>query len=96
MPSTQWEEKLREINWSIEDEHPRYRQGKWREVFDQQLSSTPFTIQSADPLFSLPLGEGSVDFEYWLTPERIWDRLHTLSRLSVLRGDRLDVSCFPN
>lgn len=91
-PSTEWEAKLKEINWSFDDGLPRFRHERWRDIFDKQLSSTPFTIQAADPLFSLPLGEGHVDFEHWLTREKIWDRLHTLSRISVLEGEVLEVS----
>ncbi|KAI4103696.1 MAG: hypothetical protein L6R37_003702 [Teloschistes peruensis] len=61
------------------------------QVFDKQLSSTPFTIQAADPLFSLPLGENSTEFTYWLSPQAIWERLHSLSQIAVLEGEELAV-----
>ncbi|KAL8693335.1 MAG: hypothetical protein Q9218_001814 [Villophora microphyllina] len=59
------------------------------QVFDRQLSSTPFTIQAADPLFSLPLGETSIEFTYRLSPEAIWDRFRSLSQIAVLDGQEL-------
>lgn len=65
---------LKDITWSFGNENARFRHEQWREVFEMQLESTPFTIQSADPLFSLPLGEESVAFTQWLSPEAIWDR----------------------
>jgi len=77
--------------WSFDDSQPRFRHEKWRQVFEKQLSSNPFTIQSADPLFSLPLGEASEKFTDWLSPEAIWDRYHSLSQISVLQGEELTV-----
>ena len=85
---------MKDITWSFDDEQPRFRHEKWREVFDRQLSTTPLTIQSADPLFSLPLGENSEKFTYWLTPEAVWNRYHSLSQISVLEGQELEVSAF--
>lgn len=82
---------MKDIVWSYDDQHPRFRHEKWRQVFENQVSSTPFTIQAADPLFSLPLGEDSAEFIYWLSPDAIWDRFHSLSQIAVLEGDELDV-----
>ena len=82
---------MKGIMWSFDDTQPRFRHEKWREVFDSQLSSTPFSIQSADPMFSLPLGENSEKFTYWLTPEAVWDRFRSLSQISVLTGRDLAV-----
>ena len=90
-PTTDWEGKMKDIMWSFDDTQPRFRHEKWREVFDSQLSSTPFSIQSADPMFSLPLGENSEKFTYWLTPEAVWDRFRSLSQISVLTGQELAV-----
>ncbi|KAL8795768.1 MAG: hypothetical protein Q9195_001820 [Heterodermia aff. obscurata] len=73
-PTTEWEAKMKDIMWSFDDSQPRFRHEKWRDVFEKQLSTTPFSIQSADPLFSLPLGEQSEKFTYWLTPEAVWQR----------------------
>lgn len=91
-PSTQWEAKLKDITWSFNDTQPRFRHEKWREAFEKQLSSTPFSIQTADPLFSLLLGENSEQFLDWLTPEAVWERFHSLSQISVLQGEQLVVS----
>ena len=90
-PTTDWEAKVKDIMWSFDDSQPRFRHEKWREVFDNQLSSTPFSIQSADPLFSLPLGEQTEKFTYWLTPEAVWNRFQSLSQISVLEGEQLEV-----
>jgi len=79
------------MTWSFDDSQPRFRHEKWRQVFEKQLASTPFTIQSADPLFSLPLGEASEKFAYRLSPKAIWDRYHSLSQISVLQGEQLTV-----
>lgn len=88
-PSTQWEAKVKDITWSFDDSQPRFRHERWREVFEEQLSSTPFGIQSTNPLFSLPLGENSEAFTYWLSPEAVWKRYHSLSQISVLQGEVL-------
>lgn len=78
---------------TFEDNEPRFRHEKWREVFDKQLKSTPLTlIVAADPLFSLPLGEYEEKFETWLTKERVWDRYSTLSQIAMLDGEKLEVS----
>lgn len=82
---------MKTIMWSFDDLQPRFRHEKWHDVFDKQLSTTPFSIQSADPLFSLPLGEQSEKFTSWLSPEAVWDRLHSLSQISVLEGEELVV-----
>ena len=83
---------MKDVTWSFDDQHPRFRNEIWRQVFDKQLESTPFTIQAADPLFSLPLGEGSAETLRWMTREAVWERYHTLSHIAVLEGDELVVS----
>ena len=83
---------MKDIMWSFDDSQPRFRHEKWREVFERQLSTTPISIQSADPLFSLPLGEQSEKFTYWLEAEAVWERFHSLSQISVLEGKDLTVS----
>lgn len=91
-PTTKWEAKLKEITWASGDDHPRFRHEKWRQVFEKQVESTPLTIQAADPLFSLPLGEESVKFTYWLSREAILNRYHSQSQFAVLEGEQLLVS----
>ncbi|KAL8767446.1 MAG: hypothetical protein Q9209_006032 [Squamulea sp. 1 TL-2023] len=90
-PTTKWEATLKEIMWSYDDQHPRFRHESWRKVFDKQLSSTPFTIQAAVPLFSLPLGEASVEFTHWVHPDAIWERFRSLSQIAVLEKEELAV-----
>ncbi len=89
--SSSWEEKVHKLVWTFDDDNPRYRHGKWRAVFDNQLKSSPLTIQTADPLFSLPLGEAKIGFTKWLSKEAIWDRIRTLSQIAVLEGEELEV-----
>lgn len=90
-PSTDWEGRLKDVIWTSGDDHPRFRHDKWREVFEQQLATTPLTIQTADPFFSLPLGEESVRFTHWISQETIWERYRSQSQFAVLEGQQLDV-----
>ena len=90
-PTTVWESKIKEVMWAYDDGHPRYRHDKWRDIFDGQLSSTPFTILSADPIFSLPLGEDHTKWTVWLSRDAVWERFHTMSHISVLEGEELVV-----
>ncbi|KAL8997865.1 MAG: hypothetical protein Q9169_002947 [Polycauliona sp. 2 TL-2023] len=89
VPTTKWEATMKEIMWSYRDQRPRFRHDVWRNVFENQVASSPFTIQAADPLFSLPLGEDSVKSIHWLHPDAIWERFRSLSQISVLEGDKL-------
>jgi len=59
-------------------------------VFDEQLKSNPLTLHFADPIFSLPLGEGSVPFQSWLSKEDTWKRYRTLSQVAILEGEQLE------
>ncbi len=54
--------------------------------------TSPLKIQAADPLFSLPLGEESTKWTHWSTPDKVWERLHTMSQFAVLEGEDLEVS----
>ncbi|QIX00126.1 hypothetical protein AMS68_005643 [Peltaster fructicola] len=73
---------------TFEDNEPRFRHEKWRDVFDQQIKSTPLTlIVAADPLFSLPLGENEEHFESWLAKDKVWERFSTLSQIAELEGE---------
>ncbi|ETI26992.1 hypothetical protein G647_10091 [Cladophialophora carrionii CBS 160.54] len=85
-----WEKTVKEIVWTFADDSPRFRHEKWRQVFDDQNASNPLSLHFADPLFGLPLGEGSVEFTTWLPKEDIWGRLRTLSQLAVLEGEELE------
>lgn len=79
--------------WTQDDSQPRFRHEKWRQVFDDQIKSTPFTLTfSADPLFSLPLAEHVEGWEVWLPKSKIWERLTTLSQISVLDEGEKEVS----
>ena len=64
----------------------------WPANFDKQLKSDPLSIHSADPLFSLPLGEHTDKWEIWLSKEAFWDRYRTLSHIANLKGEQVEVS----
>ncbi|KAF2810239.1 S-adenosyl-L-methionine-dependent methyltransferase [Mytilinidion resinicola] len=89
--TTTWESKLHDLTWTFDDNEPRFRHEKWKQVFDNQVKSTPLTIlTSANPLFSLPLGEDEVKFTTWLSKESLWSRYSTLSHIAVLEGEELE------
>ena len=90
-PTTKWEAKLKDMTWSWGNETPRFRHEQWREVFDKQLESTPFTIETAEILFSLPISEHFDIFTHWVNENAMWDRYHTLSQFSVMNGEQLEV-----
>ena len=87
---TGWEAKVRSLTWTFGDDKPRFRHEEWRQVFDDQLKSNPLSITAADPLFSMPLGEGTVPFEVWLSKENVWKRYRTISHIAVLEGEKLE------
>ena len=76
--------------WTFDDNSPRFRHEKWRQVFEDQNASNPLTLHLVDPLFGLPLGEDCVEFISWLSKEDIWGRLRTLSQFAVLEGEELE------
>ncbi len=80
----------------FEDSLPRFRHGKWRAVFDEQLRAGPLSIHTAEPLFTLPLGEHHVPWTVWLPKEAVWERFHTISYVAILKGEKLEVRrCIP-
>jgi len=88
-----WEEKLRDLIWSFDDNQPRFRHEQWRKVFDQQIESNPISLTtSANPLFALPLGENIEEWEIWMSKEAVWDRYSTLSQIAILEGEERKVS----
>ena len=91
-PATDWEGKMRDLIWSATDVEPRFRHKQWKQVFDDQLLSTPATIQAADPLFSLPLGQHTQEWTIWLqNKEAIWNRFNTISSIAMLPDDEREV-----
>jgi len=89
--STDWERTIRTLTWTFDDGKPRFRHHEnWRKVFDEQMGTNPLSILTADPLFSLPLGEDKVNFETWLAKEDVWKRYRTISHIAVLEGDELE------
>ncbi|KAI9792885.1 MAG: hypothetical protein M1833_000997 [Piccolia ochrophora] len=78
--TTDWEQKLKDIIWSLDDGMPRFRHEKYKQCFENQALM--------DPLFSLPLGEESIPWVSWLTPEGVWDRFSTLSQIALLEHGR--------
>ena len=78
--------------WTFNDQEPRFRHEKWRAVFDEQLKSTPLTIQVfANPIFSLPLGEHEEKWTNWLSKEAVWGRFQSISYIARLEGRELEV-----
>ena len=90
--TTQWEHKLKEIMWTFDDQDPRFRHAEWQKVFEDQNKTTPLTIQAADPLFSLPLGENIEKWTVWLSKEAVWGRFRSISYIARLKGSELEVS----
>ena len=73
---------------------PRFRDHKWKEVFEAQPASNPLrvirdTLTNNLPRFSLPLGEDRVPWSVWLAPEALWKRVTTLSQIALLEGEAL-------
>jgi len=78
---------MREVVHTFQDETPRFREGKWKQVFDKQGG---IGIDPLAPKFSWPIGEGSVEYEHRLRLDAIWSRLKTLSQIVILEGDELE------
>ncbi|KAI1457441.1 S-adenosyl-L-methionine-dependent methyltransferase [Annulohypoxylon moriforme] len=90
--TTKWEQKLNDFVCSLDDGLPRFRHQKWKDVFDQQIPTTPLqvlkdTFTDSLPKFSLPRGEDSVKWTVWLSEQELSLRLNTLSQIAVLKGD---------
>lgn len=85
--TTKWEQKLKDIFAGLEDGYPRFRHMQWREVFEQQLDTTPLqtlkdTFNQDLPLFSLPLGTEDIKWTVYLTDDELWLRYSTLSQIA--------------
>jgi hypothetical protein len=85
-----WETVMRDMIWSLEDDQPRFRHQQWKKVFDEQNASNPLTLHFADPIFSLPIGETSIEYETPLSKDDLWKRLRTLSQLAIMQGGDLE------
>lgn len=90
--ATTWEKDLGDMIMRLDDGHDRFRHMKWIDVFDDQLKSNPLQaltdgLTNEMPRFSLPLGTDRVEWTVWLTPERLWKRLNTLSQIVVMSDD---------
>lgn len=84
-----WESAMRDEMWAIPDGHPRFRDLKWKAVFDEQNRDNPFSLQaSADSLFGLPIGEQTFEFENWLSKENVWKRFNTYSQIANLNKEQ--------
>jgi len=84
-----WESTMRDVIWNLDDGHSRFRDMRWKDVFDEQNKSSLLSIFSADPLFGLPIGEETFSFTSWLKKEDIWKRFNTYSQIANLDADRL-------
>lgn len=85
-----WAKTMRDIVHTFKDGTPRFREEKWKQVFDEQNRSNPLTLHFANPIFGLPIGEGDVAYEQRLHKDAIWSRLRTLSQFAVLEGEELE------
>jgi len=91
--TTEWEQKLKDIVFTLEDGHPRFRDMKWKAVFEKQQDTTPLqtlmdTFTHSFPTFSLPLGEETVQWTVYMSDEAIWGRYTTLSQIANLDEER--------
>jgi hypothetical protein len=80
-PTTKWESRIKEIVYDYEDDHPRFRHGVWRQVFDGDDQR----------LFSKPLTEHLLPYTISLPKTTFWERFCTLSQFAVLKGTELQV-----
>lgn len=85
-----WETKVRDLTWTFDDDMPRFRHEKWRQVFDEQSPKNPFKLTTTMVMFGLPLGERSIKFETWLPKEDVWKRYRTISHIAILEGSKLE------
>ncbi|KAF2185132.1 hypothetical protein K469DRAFT_726981 [Zopfia rhizophila CBS 207.26] len=79
-PTPKWESNFRDLTWTCDDGEPRYHHDLWRNVFGDQVKSTPVTaaiVGGNNALFSLPLGEQEVTWTVWLQKEELWKRCET-------------------
>lgn len=88
--TTKWEQKLKDIVAGLEDGLPRFRDMRWKEVFEKQLDTTPLqtlkdTFTHDLPNFSLPIGEEEVKWTVFLTDDGVWSRYSTLSQIANLK-----------
>lgn len=84
-----WETTMREKMWELDDGLPRFRNEKWKDVFDEQAQGNPISLHMADPMFGLPIGEDSMDVEVWMEKEKLLERFRTYSQVANLNVDGL-------
>lgn len=84
-----WATTMRDVIWSLDDGHARFRDMQWKKIFDEQGSSNPLAIFSSNPLFGLPVGEQTFDFTRWSSKEDVWKTIQTHSQVANLPPDRL-------
>lgn len=79
--STRWERELNELILALPaDGPPRFRDDKWREVFERQAAER----DEEKRLVSTPIAEERLPFAVWRTRELLWDRVNTLSQVYML------------
>ncbi|GJN68464.1 hypothetical protein PLICBS_002507 [Purpureocillium lilacinum] len=79
--STRWERELNELILALPaDGPPRFRDDKWREVFERQAAER----DEEKRLVSTPIAEERLPFTVWRTRELLWDRVNTLSQVYML------------
>lgn len=85
--TSSWEQTLKELVSGLEDGLPRFRDLRWKEVFEKQLDATPLqtlksTFTQDFPQFSLPIGEEEIKWTVYLPDEGVWSRYSTLSQIA--------------
>lgn len=81
---------MRDLVHTFQDDTPRFRENKWKQVFDEQNRSNPLSLHFANPIFGLPIGEETLEYVHHLTVDEIWSRLRTLSQFAILEGEELE------
>jgi hypothetical protein len=91
---TSWELKLGRLMESLESEiyHPQVGCLWWKEVFNKKLGQEGNGSSDRGPPFSMPLQEHSSFWIEHMTKDAIWDMWRSLSEISVLDKEELDVS----
>lgn len=67
--------------WDHDDNVPRFRHGKWKEVFDEKEQT----------YFETPIHEEREPTTTWISVEAVWARLNTYSIFSTADKDVLKV-----
>lgn len=79
--NTTWEDALKSLIWSCDDDQPRFRHEEWHKIFQQPCNR----------FFESPIETDTERWAVWLKPDEVWDRFSTLSQISVMEADDKEV-----